>query len=389
LSSLITARFPLCRANYLLLFGDSDFIIGTPEHDFDYSRLQCSFCLIEGAMKSTRVKVVVALAAFLTVPILLLSLLSQGQAGNTLQIDYIDVGQGDSILLHASDGTDILIDGGPRSAGPTVVAHIQSRGIDDVEVIIVTHDDAEHVGGLIDVLRSTIPVESVIHPWLCSTSFFCQSPTYQEFSTEMQNRGLTPTPVQAYLTYTWGAINSFVVNPIIMPTEQFDENSVVILVVYGDVRFLFTADISSHTERLILSEETLASWVEADVLKVARHGGGQGSSARFLEAVGAELAVISVGADNAYGYPAQETLDRLQAAGAGVLRTDQNGTVAVTTDGQTCEVQADFVVFLPLLTWRPPPTPTPTGTPTPELPCGSPWCVTTPAPLALFTGTIP
>lgn len=80
-----------------------------------------------------------------------------------LQVSFIDVRQGDSAWLHASDGTDILIDGGPEAAGPTVVAHLQQAGIDDIDVLVLSHGGADRVGGLIDVLQSSIPVEAVIY----------------------------------------------------------------------------------------------------------------------------------------------------------------------------------------------------------------------------------
>jgi competence protein ComEC len=298
----------------------------------------------------------------LVVTFLLLGLLAYGQADNTLQVDYIDVGQGDSILLQASDGTDILIDGGPRSAGPTVVAHLQSKGVDDIEVLVLTHGDADHVGGLISVLQSAIPVESVIYNGQDHTTL-----TYQEFLTETQKRGLVPTPVQAGQTYTWGPLDASVLNPQAVLDADQNENSVVLLVVYGETRFLFAGDIGSETEQVLLESVTgtltLRYQLPADVLKVAHHGSQYSSSAAFLEAVGAEVAVISVGADNPYEYPAQETLDRLQAAGAQIFRTDQDGTVVIATDGQTWEVVAvDYFVFLPLIVRLS----SPAAAPTPE-----------------------
>jgi len=315
-------------------------------------------------------KTLVVFASTLILSTLLLTSLAYGKLSNLLQVSYIDVGQGDSIWLHASDGTDILIDGGPRSAGPTVVAYLQEGGIDDIEVVVLSHGDADHVGGLIDVLRSAIPVEAVIYNGLHHTSL-----TYQQFLTETMKRGLTPTPAQVGQTHTWGPVNASVLNPQNPPTGEQNEDSVVILAVYGDVRFLFPGDIGSDTEQTILG---LGTPVAADVLKVAHHGSRYSSSASFLDAVGAELAIISVGADNPYGHPAQETLDRLQAAGARVLRTDQNGTIVVTTDGQTYEVEADFVVFLPLVIRTvPTPTNTPTSTPTPT---GTPTPTNTPSP---------
>jgi competence protein ComEC len=130
-------------------------------------------------------KVLVPIGIVVVLLLLFLSPLAYGQLQDSLKVSYIDVGQGDSILLHASDDTDILIDGGPRSAGPTVVAYLQNEGIDDIEVMVLTHGDADHVGGLIDVLRSTIPIESVIYNGRHHTSL-----TYQEFITETQTRGL-------------------------------------------------------------------------------------------------------------------------------------------------------------------------------------------------------
>jgi len=235
----------------------------------------------------------------------------------------------------------VLADGGPRSAGPTVVAYLQQEGIDDIEVVVLSHGDADHVGGLIDVLRSAIPVDAVLYNGQHSASL-----TYQQFLTETMKRGLIPTPAQVGQSHTWGQANVSVLNPQTVPTGEQNEDSVVILAVYGDVRFLFPGDVGTDTEQTIVG---LGTPVAAYVLKVSHHGSRYSSGAPFLGAVGAELAIISVGADNPYGHPAQETLDRLTAAGARVLRTDQNGTVVVTTDGQTYQVQADFVAFLPLV----------------------------------------
>jgi len=301
--------------------------------------------------------VLITVALILVLSLLLLSSLAHGQRSDFLQVAFIDVGQGDSIWLHGSDGTDILIDGGPRSAGPTVVAYLQQQGIDDIEVVILSHGDSDHVGGLIDVLRSAIPVDAVLYNGQHHTSL-----TYQQFLTETMKRGLTPTPAQVGQAPTWGLVNASVLNPQNPPTGEQNEDSVVILAVYGDVGFLFPGDISSDTEQTILG---LGMPVAADVLKVAHHGSRYSSSTPFLDAVGAELAIISVGADNTYGHPAQETLDRLTAAGARVLRTDQNCTITVTTNGQTYNVGACFVAFLPLVAQAVPSEPTPTHGTTP------------------------
>jgi competence protein ComEC len=285
-----------------------------------------------------RKKITILILA-LTLSVLLLNSLAHSDLENVLEVSFIDVGQGDSIWLHASDDTDILIDGGRRSAGPTVVAHLQGEGIDDIDVMVLSHGDTDHVGGLIDVLRSAIPVESVIY-----NGQHNDTDTYATLQAEMGNRGLTPTPAQIGQTYTWGEVDASVLNPQETPVGDQNENSVVMMITYGETDFLFTGDIGESAEQTIVDSGTP---VAAEVLKVAHHGSKYSSSADFLEAVGAEVAVISVG-DNPYGHPTDETLDRLRAAGARIFRTDRRGTIVVTTDGETYEIESDFLVFLPL-----------------------------------------
>jgi competence protein ComEC len=291
----------------------------------------------------------------LVLVVLLLISLSHGQPQGSLRVSYIDVGQGDGILLHGSDDTDVLIGAGPPAVGPTVVAYLQSEGVDDVDVMVLTYANDAHIGGLVDVLSSTIPVEFAIYPYIYGFEGY-QTETFKRIVAEMRRRGKPCVMVSAPHTYTWGMLDAVVVNPVPMPTEHPPDNSVVLLVIYGDVRFLFTADITAHAEQIILDRKELGTWLEAHVLKVARHGDERGSSAPFLEAVGADLAVISVG-DNA--RPAQETLERLQAVGARVLRTDRNGTIVVTTDGQTYEVRTNSLIYFPAVIRMPTPTPTP------------------------------
>jgi len=122
------------------------------------------------------------------------------------------------------------------------VAHLQQEGIDDIEVVILSHGDSDHVGGLIDVLRSSIPVDAVLYNSQHSASL-----TYQQFLTETMKRGLTPTPAQVGQSHTWGPVNASVLNPQNPPTGEQNEDSVVILAVYGDVRFLFPGDVGTDT----------------------------------------------------------------------------------------------------------------------------------------------
>lgn len=264
-----------------------------------------------------------------------------GSSATTLHVSFIDVGQGDSALLQTSDGINVLIDGGPVDAGPTVVAYLQQEGVDTIDVVVMSHPHADHIGGLGAVFSSTIPVDAVVY-----NGQPCYTSACQDVWTGMQRRGLTPTPAVAGQTYAWGGIAAAVVNPQPTPSGNWNEDSVVLRVGYGNEHFLFTGDIGTSTEDSLLAQGVPLA---AEVLKVAHHGSRYSSSAAFLAAVDPDFAVISVGAGNPYGHPTQETLDRLRAAGACIFRTDLAGTLTVFTDGQTLSWKITCVAFLPLV----------------------------------------
>lgn len=281
-----------------------------------------------------------------------------------VEVSFIDVGQGDSALIHDDNNFDVLIDGGVRSAGPTVVAYLRDQSIDDIEVLIASHADADHIGGLIDVLQAAdIPVESVLYNGYPGTTL-----TWTDFVNEVANQGLTLEIAQFPQEYTWGSMTAYVLNPpsgLVSPEQN--EASLVLLIKHGDIDFLFTGDIGSSTETDILARGTP---VAAEVLKVPHHGSAYSSSDTFLSAVSPEYAVISVG-DNSYGHPSPDTLSRLISAGATILRTDQEGTILFSSDGVSYSLvtgtPAAYTIFLPLvLKDYSPSTPEPTPTDPPD-----------------------
>jgi beta-lactamase superfamily II metal-dependent hydrolase len=262
-----------------------------------------------------------------------------------LEVSFINVGQGDSILIRDPSGFDILIDGGKSSAGPTVVAYLRQQGVDDIDVMLASHADSDHIGGLIDVLNATdIPVQAVLY-----NGYPGDTTPWAIFATAVANDGLTLTPVAFPLTYTWGTTSAYMLNPVAgLGNPDQNAASVVVLLEYGQTRFVFTGDIDSTVEATIVARGTP---IPAQILKVAHHGSESSSSDAFLSAVRPEQAIISVG-PNSYGHPSSETIARLLAIGAEIWRTDYKGMILVTSDGLVYRVRGIFpgnIIFMPVL----------------------------------------
>jgi competence protein ComEC len=259
-----------------------------------------------------------------------------------LQAVFLDVGQGDAELLRDANGFSVLIDGGDVDQGPVVLAYLRDHGFNNIDVLVASHPDADHIGGLVDVLLATdITVGAVVH-----SGYPGDSGTWDEFLNAAAARHLTPTIAQFPADYTWGEMTVHVLNPPAgLVDPDTNDASVVLLVDHGEVNFLFTGDISSAVEADVLARGTP---VAAEVLKVAHHGSSSSSGGGFLSAVGARESIIEVG-DNDYGHPAEDTLQRLAEAGSRIWRTDRNGNVYVVSDGAAYTITADrlWMVFLP------------------------------------------
>jgi competence protein ComEC len=284
-----------------------------------------------------------------------------GAVQDSLQVAYINVGQGDSILIKDQQGFNALIDGGRSSAGPTVVAYLKQQGVSSLDVMVATHADADHIGGLIDVLRdANIQVQAVYY-----SGYEGDTATWADFATAVAEKGSTFQAAQFPQTYTWGGTTAHILNPAPgMANPDSNDTSVVILLDHGDDHYLFTGDIDSTMEATIVARGTP---VAAQVLKVAHHGSSASSSEAFLAAVAPHEAVISVG-PNSYGHPATDTISRLEAAGAEIWRTDQFGTILFMDNGITYTISTEFTttqgihLYTPLIFYlEAPPTPIPTG----------------------------
>lgn len=262
------------------------------------------------------------------------------QPVETLAVTFIDVGQGDSSLITTSGGVDILIDAGPKSAGIAVVSFLTDKGITELEVIVISHNHADHLGGLVAVLQSPIVVGQILYNGSTCTTLICQ-----EVWAEMGKRGITPQPVRSGDAFTWGSVTSTVLNPQPVPTGDENEDSIVMQVVFYETDLLYTGDIGFSTETTLLDAGVLNP---VEVLKVAHHGSAASTSTEFLSAVTPLNSVISVGANNSYGHPSEEMLDRLTAAGTALHRTDLDGTISFRFSPDGSEI-VPVLIYLPVM----------------------------------------
>ena len=239
----------------------------------------------------------------------------------TLYVNYINVGQGDSIFIKVGD-CDILIDAGTSNYGSTVSSYLRSKGVDDIELMINTHPDSDHVGGLTQVLKDYV-VEEV---WM-SKDTSKTTTAYKNFTSAVNNEGLTAKKPNKGTVYTYEYLTLTVLYSAV--GSDSNNSSIVIMMEYGNFRFLFMGDAGEEVENQLVSAGTD---LECDVLKVGHHGSKYSSSSSFLKAVSAEYGVICVGS-NGYGHPTSEALTRLSNAGTSVYRTDKNGNVVFSTNG--------------------------------------------------------
>lgn len=243
----------------------------------------------------------------------------------TLEVHYIDVGQGDATLIKCGSHA-MLIDGGNNNKGTTVQLYLKKQGVESLDYVIGTHPDADHIGGL-DVIVYKYNCDTVIMP-----DYEKDTKTYQELVDVIHDKNMKITYPVVGEQYALGEAKFTIIAP---NSNSYGGNandySVAILLEYGKNRFLFTGDAEEASEAEML---TNGIDISADVYKVAHHGSRSASTQEFLNAVHPKYAVISCGEGNSYGHPHAEVLNRLRSMGVEVFRTDEQGSIIASSDGE-------------------------------------------------------
>lgn len=243
-----------------------------------------------------------------------------------LKVHYIDVGQGDSSFVELPNGETILIDAGIPSQGYVVTNYIKGLGYTDIDYVVATHPHNDHIGGLPTVLES-FKVGKFYMPNKEHTSNI-----FMTMLTAVQSNGCKAVYAKSGLSVIdEGNLKVNFVAPVSSGYSDLNNYSAVLRISYDKSSFLFTGDAEDIVEsELISSGQTIT----ADVFKVGHHGSDYSSTTAFLNKVKPKYAIISVG-NNSYGHPTPEALTRLDDVGAKIYRTDEVGTIVVTTNGKT------------------------------------------------------
>lgn len=245
--------------------------------------------------------------------------------GDEVAFHFIDVGQGDAILITTAEG-NILIDTSEKSEREALVNYLAEQNITSLKYLILTHTDADHIGSA-DYVVENYDVDTVM-----MTDYTATTKTYERLLTAIENKGTNVIIPELRYVFTLGSLQM----TIIAPTEKFDdpnEMSLVIKAVHGETSLMFTGDAEVESEEGIL-ETWSAAELKVDILKVGHHGSDSSTTQAFLDALDPDAAVISCGEGNSYGHPHAEVVDRLTAKGVTIYRTDKDGTVVIISDGK-------------------------------------------------------
>lgn len=242
----------------------------------------------------------------------------------SLEVHFIDVGQGDATLI-GSNGHYLLIDSGGVDRGTTVQLYLYKHGVTRLDALVLTHPDADHIGGA-DVIVTKYDIDTIY-----MTTDTSDNASYQELVEAMEYRNYVETHPVAGSSFRLGDATVEFIGPI-SEELQGNNHSVVCRVSLGDTGFLFMGDAEKLQEQELLQAGVLQS---VDVLKVGHHGSYSSTSAELLSHINATSAVISCGIGNTYGHPHESLLQRLQGHGLTLYRTDVQGSIVARTDGVT------------------------------------------------------
>ena len=240
---------------------------------------------------------------------------------------FIDVGQGDAILITTSEG-NILVDTSEKDAEEQLDKYLEAAGVKSIRYLVLTHPDADHIGNATHIIEN-YTVEKVV----MSEHANATTATFEKMIDAIEERQIGVLFLGVGDSFELGGVQNYVLAPA-KDYKNNNENSLVIRSSFGETVVMLTGDAEHKSEEDILGEWNKAT-LKSDILKVGHHGSNSSTTEEFLDAVSPKYAIISCGSGNSYKHPHRETMDLLAEKGITVYRTDLDGSIIFKTDGKT------------------------------------------------------
>lgn len=250
-----------------------------------------------------------------------------------LAVHFIDIGQGDSILIQNPENEFILIDTGEKDQYEKLTGYLDYYKITKFKYVIFTHPHSDHIGSA-DKIVKNYDIENII-----MSNATNNTKTFERLITEIEKKNLEIIPAEPGDIYKFGDAEFIILAPNSEEYKSLNNYSVVIKLTYGNTKFLFTGDMEKESENEVISYcKNNNINLSVDVLKVAHHGSSTSSQTNFIKTVNPEYAVIMCGTDNSYNHPNLKVVDRIESNGSEILRTDLEGDIIIVSDGQSVSV---------------------------------------------------
>ncbi|MCM1053802.1 MAG: MBL fold metallo-hydrolase [Ruminococcus sp.] len=249
--------------------------------------------------------------------------------GNLI-VHFLDVGQADSIFIELPNKECMLIDAGEKSNSEKIINYIDDLNYKKIDYVVGTHPHADHIGGLSDVINH-FDIGNIYMPKVVATS-----KTYENLLNTIASKNLKIKSGKSGVNVIdEDGLNISFLAPNKDKYSGYNNYSIVVKIVYGRTSYLFMGDAEA------ISEKEITSDLASDILKVGHHGSDTSSSEEFLDKVKPKYAIISVGENNKYNHPASITLDKLKKYTSNIYRTDINGNIIISSDGNDYDIKLE------------------------------------------------
>ncbi len=252
---------------------------------------------------------------------------------DSAEFHFIDVGQGDAVLIRTPSG-DVLIDAGKNSSEEALDAYLKAQGVKAIEYAIFTHPHEDHIGGA-DMVINNYDIKNVILPNCPSTT-----KTYTNMLSAISKKNVTTKEAHSGDKYRVGELVLNILGPVRNDYEEVNDHSIVILAEWGGTRVMLAGDAELEAENDIL-EKFGNSNINCNILKLGHHGSSSSSGEKWLKALDPDIGIICCGKDNEYGHPHSEIVERLSKHGIKSYRTDELGSLVFVSDGSTVSQKKD------------------------------------------------